>query len=234
MFEVDVEVRGELGLEGRYALLGRIGRVFGARGLVLAGFDVRQDLHLLVDGERADVMRALRAVKSGTVQRARRRGNPLWMGATVVMPVAEPEEALVALHRRAAGEGDPLDTPWSSHRDLLGFRRATFFDAGWWDGLDPLALHLRCGGGALSTLEHPPLDMGRSLRVSAAVLGELPAHPRTFGLFAQLARWQGSRQGEIAAALMVTPRRVRQLQASPHPHLGAATRMLAHRTMRVP
>ncbi|MCA9492790.1 MAG: hypothetical protein KC621_22810 [Myxococcales bacterium] len=232
----------EMGMQGvwtaaaRYALLERVRRQADARDLALVGFDVGRRVRLLLVGDGRAVRTLASGVRSGTVQAL---GSTQTLGRPVYRRAVDPKEALVALHAEAVEPGtDPLGTPWSSHRDLLGYRSAPFFDAGWWAGrVDPAWVHERCGGAALPPRRPRPAGRGLDLplRVSAAVLGVLPADRRAFRLFSHLARWDGARQIDIADALMLTPRRIRQLQAEPEPRLRAAAMALADgRLCRVP
>jgi hypothetical protein len=60
------------------------------------------------------------------------------------------------------------------------------------------------------------------LRVSAAVIGVLPSDRRCFRLFVHLARMAGWETVNLASALALTPRRVRQLAAEDEPDLPLA------------
>lgn len=228
---VELDIEGGWDMAARYDVLDRVKRLADRRQLVFAGFDLSTRARLLIGGPYRTVSRFVSALKSGTAQSS---GGTHRLIDERRTPVEDPARTLVALHVDAAEGADPLSTPWSSHRDLLGYREASFFDASWWNGrVDPRGLHLVAGGGPLPSEPTPPhqaLDV--SLRISAATLGLLPADPRSFRLFSHLARWDGARQIDIADALMLTPRRIRQLQALPEPRLARAAAALADRRLR--
>jgi hypothetical protein len=233
---LEIEVVGFLDRAARYAVLHRARQLADARGLRVMGFAVVHHVRLLLEhDDRAEehvVVKALgRALKTSMTQASATAAVDARDAA--VYPVADPVEALIDLHRRAVWNGDPLSTPWSSHRDLMGHRTAPFFDAGVWEGrVDPMVVHRACGGAeAMPTV--PRTDLDHLFRTAAAVLGVLPSDPCTFGLFSQLARWAGRRHDEIAAALLVTPRRVRQLLERPVPELGMAIVSVGDRRLAV-
>lgn len=219
MERVVFEVEGELGVAARYALLSRLYEASLRRGVEVMGFAIDRDVRLLLRGRPSCITDAVRFTKMGTVQSHARRARHLVLGPTRRDPVWDPYRALVQLHRT---DGCPLGSPWTSHRDLLGYRRARFYDPGVW-ALDARWIHIQAGGDALpvrAVVEKRPLD--ELLRVAGAVLGVLPANRSCFGLFAQLASRLGHRSGDIADALMLTPRRIRQLRARPHPMVDTA------------
>lgn len=231
---VELDVAGGWDAAARYDVLDRVKRLADRRRVTFAGFDLSSRVRLLLGGPRPAITGLVSSLKSGTAQTSR-GSHRLREERRQEVPV--PARALAALHADAVAGGEPLSTPWSSHRDLLGYRMASFFDPSWWAGrVDPRGLHLVAGGGPLPSMPRPQrgsLDL--SLRVSAATLGLLPADPGSFRLFAHLARWDGARQIDIAAALMLTPRRIRQLQSTPEPRLlRAATALGDPRLRRVP
>lgn len=236
MHVLEIRNRGEMNRNARYAVLRRIRSLADARSLRFMAFDCVQDLRLILDGGEDDaeaVWSLARSLKSSVTQVAATR--KLTLEAADVRRVVDPAEALISVHRRAVAGGDPLSTPWSSHRDLMGFRRAAFFDASVWKGVvEPVAVHRACGGGPLPRrrpAKPRSNDLDLPFRVSAAVLGVLPADPAAFPLFSQLARWAGQHQQAIADALLLTPRRVRQLLATPDPRLPVAVACLTDRRL---
>ncbi len=236
MERIEFDVLEGWNVAQRYAFLERVARLTRRRGVRFCGFDVSRHVRLLLDGPERSIDIAVRAIKSGTCQVAAIRGRPLLLGTTRREEVLHPVEALAELHRDAVEPGtDPLNTPWSSHRDLLGYRQATFFDADYWhEKLDPTAFHRRCGGGQLPTRvnlkKRPDLDL--TLRVASAVLGRAPGDRRAFGLFCQLARLNGVQQIDVARAVLLSPRRIRQLQQGELPQLRTAALALSDRRLR--
>lgn len=205
----------------RYSLLARVHDGERARNVRLLGFAVGPDVQLLLEGTPDAVRATVTAAKVGT---ARASGGPPKLGPSRFSTPSDGLSALVELHRDA-GPGGPLATPWTSHRDLLGFRTAPFFDRRVWAGrIDPRRVHVEAGGGPLPfgwppDLDADPADLGLVLRVAGAVLGVLPADRACFRLFAHMSRALGVRQLDVAAALSLTPRRIRQLVAEPEPAL---------------
>jgi len=199
------------------------------------GFSVVDRALLLLEGTDAAVSSALAAIKVGT---ARAPNLPGGLGLTRRIQVHDPIGALVAVHGHGIEGSDPLANPWSSHRDLMGFRVASFYDAAVWDGrIDPRLVHIRAGGRAMprdatASLELPRRDLHTCLRVSAAVLGVLPGSRCSMRLFAQLSRRAGQRQIDIASAALLTPRRIRQLEREPEPLLPVALRSLGDQRLR--
>lgn len=228
---VGFDVAGELDTADRYGLLARMRDSGARRGVQLRGFALGSTVQLLLDGPRAEVGRAVAVTKMGTVQAAGYRGRSLTLGPTRRRPVARPASALVALHR---GAGCPLANPWTSHRDLLGLRIAPFFDAAQWR-IDPRWVHVEAGGRALPVREaRERRPLAELLDTAGAVLGVLPADRTCFGLFVHLASRLGWTQKPIASALMVTPRRVRQLKRQPTRGLQAALLSVADERLGPP
>lgn len=224
---------GPVGAWVRYGLLERLRSAADARGVRVFGFAVHDRVRLLLDGPSEAVGAVVTATKVGT---SRVRGGPGALGPTTRAPVGDPVEALIALH--AAPDG-PLSDPWTSHRDLLGFRVAPFFDRRVWAGrVDPRLVHAKAGGGDLPRGFPPDLaldlrDVALVLRVAGSVLGVLPADRACFRLFAHTARAVGVRQLDAAAALALSPRRMRQLQREPEPRLPLALTALGDPRLRV-
>lgn len=229
---VEFEVAGELDTAARYGLLERMRNAGGRRGVRMLGFSLGSTVRLLLQGPSHEVGQAVAVTKMGTVQAVSHRGGRVELGPTARRRVNDPSTALVELHRRK--DRCPLTDPWSSHRDLLGLRHAAFFDPTGWH-IDPRWVHVQAGGNALPVRpvrDRRPLD--ELLRTAGAVLGVLPADRACFGLFVQLAIQLGWQQKPIARALMVTPRRVRQLCRVPVRGKRAALLSLGDERLRAP
>jgi hypothetical protein len=227
----------------RYALLDRIAACARRLGVEVLAFGLGGDaLRLVVEGAPEARGNLVRGVKVGTVRHASAVGERLLFVETLREPArGGVHGAIVRAHRLPMlhGASGPLDTVWSSHRDLLGFRRAPFFDpAAARRHVVPARVHESLGGGALPDGWPPatgqfPLPL--LLRVSAAVVGTVPADPRCYATFVQLARTHGHPVADIARALAVTPRRVRQLGQVAAAMVPAAARSLTdERLRRVP
>ncbi len=142
-------------------------------------------------------------------------------------PVHGLAEAVAWAHAAPLSDGEcPLSTPWSSHRDMLGFRRAPFYDPA--RDVDASALHARMGGQSPEWSPIPLVEptLGYLYRLAAAVLGLLPADRRCTALFVQLGRRYRHEVAALAAATQLTPRRIRQLSAPYQPMLAIAERCL--------
>ncbi|MEZ4323329.1 MAG: hypothetical protein R3F61_38045 [Myxococcota bacterium] len=220
-----------------YAFLERVKRACDARSVRFLGFALESDARLLLEGTREAVHDVVRAVKTGSARCAGSRG---YLGPTRSTAVGDPLAVLVRLHRAGRRQG-PLANVWTSHRDLMGFRQASFFDRSVWAGrIDPRLVHVLAGGGPLPVGFPPPLDRRQALthdldlclRVSAAVLGVLPADRRATRLFCHLGRHVGLAQADLADAVLLTPRRIRQLQREDEPLLAVAARSLGDRRLR--
>lgn len=224
----------------RYALLDRIAACAHRREVALLAFGLGGDaLRLVVEGEPESRNNLVRGVKVGTVRQVSAVGERLLFVETLREPArGGVHGAVVRAHRLPMlhGASGPLDSVWSSHRDLLGFRRAPFFDpAVVRRQVVPARVHEALGGGALP--EGWPPQTGQFplpllLRVAAAVVGTVPADPRCYATFVQLARTHGHATADIARALAVTPRRVRQLGQVPAAMVPAAARSLADDRLR--
>lgn len=226
----------------RYDLLSRISRLCRRHGIAFLAYALReQSLGLVLDGKGSGIDRVLLGVRRGMAHRASRRGSALTV--RVAEQPVDPEPSvdvaarIAACHRSARG-ADPLAEPWTSHRDLLGLRDAPHFDpAPARARVDPLVVHRLAGGGPLPQGWPPsdpgPVPLATLLRVSAAVIGVVPADRRSFPIFVHLARSAGHPVQAIAASLMLTPRRVRQILEDRHPSLHAARAYLADPRLQV-
>lgn len=204
--------------EARYALLERLHSAALRHGAHVVAFGLNsRELRLVLHGDEVAVGQVTRGLRVGTTAAMRARGVTLRFGHTERVRCADVESAVVWCHRAPEVDGvkGALGSPWTSHRDLLGFRSASFFDADVARRyVDANRVHQRCGGRALPNKAESPRE-GASvpllLRLAAAVQGVLPADRRCFSLFTQLARACGYGTSEIADALMLSKRRVRQL-----------------------
>lgn len=226
----------------KYALIDRVARCARRAQVELLAFGMGGSvLRLVIEGERSSRANLLRGVKVGTSRQVAAAGERVLFVETIRAPASDLTAAVSDAHRLPVEHGavGPLDSPWSSHRDLLAFRDAPFYRASVLRGrVEPAAVHLACGGGALPD-GWPPAEGAYSLalllRVAAAVLGTVAADPACFGTFVQLARARDHRVKDIAAALAVTPRRVRQLARRDDARIELAARTLADpRLRRVP
>ena len=216
----------------RHALLQRIHRSIAARKLTWLAFGIgRREIRMVVDGDPELAARMFRCVKAGTSRAAHGAHLDLLWGDCDLDPVDDHElEERIAWCHRLEADGVPLSTPWTSHRDLLGFRQARFFDSAPLRArVDAHRVHRAAGGGRIPArrVPHPPQgsEPAELLRIAAAVHGLLPADRRTFRLFVHLGRAVGMANTELADALMLTARRIRQLASEQEPLLDTA---LAH------
>lgn len=246
---VSIKVQNSEGLKSamtRYDLLVRTGKCLKRGGLRLLAFGVSaRQVRFVVDGDLSKMANFVRGVKVGTLRAARARGIHIVWGRVCRFKV-ESEELLEAVewaHSVATPNGDgPLTTPWSSHRDLLGYREAPFYDASLLlQIISPKDLHRKLGGGDLpanldiNLVKRKRESLHVLLRVAGAVIGVLPADRKCFRLFAHLAKAQGWRNMDIAHALSLTVRRVRQLLSQPEPNISLAFVTLGdQRLCRVP
>lgn len=215
----------------RYGVLERLSATSERAGVELLAFGLGDGkLRMLVQGEAGGIANTLRGLKVGTSRAARELGETLRWSGNDRWPVTELDlQAAVAWVHAApveAGAVGPLASPWSSHRDLMGYRHAPFYDAGVLEGrVDPQEVHRLAGGHGLPELDEDlPAHASLSilLRVAAAVRGVLPADRRCFRLFAHLAARMGWKTVDIAHALALTNRRVRQLKAAEEPLVPTA------------
>lgn len=222
------------GVRFRYDLLHRASTCFGKRGATLLAWGFGPDgLRLVVEGDPKVLRRACRGLRVGTTHalirsnlvasaRLRRDTTEDLFGAVLWAHSGPVED----------GAGGPLASPWSSHRDLLQFRRAPFYDAAVLVGrVSSRHLHEAAGGDLLPNGWPPPAhaceDLSLLLRIAAAVLGVLPADRRCFRLFVHLAKYRGWTNAWLADALALTTRRIRQLATTPEPDLDLALMTLA-------
>lgn len=223
---------GLLGAVFRYEVMERLARSAEIREVELLAFGFgEKELRLVLQGDAETITNVLRGLKVGTVRAAARWGLELRSGPNVRSPVVENRltDAVAWAHTAPmeAGASGPLASPWSSHRDLLGFRKASFYDPARLSGrVDARQVELRCGGEVPSNGWPPTLpgreDLGYLLRLAGAMLGVLPADRRCFRLFVHLAKSRGWQTMEVANALDITTRRVRQLAADAEPQLAVA------------
>lgn len=210
----------------RHALLQRIQRASRQREATLLAFGLgNNEVRLIFEGSLDACEQVLRAVKIGTVRTVRRR-QPSFDSlphALSRLGANELAEAVAWCHTPVPVD-DPLAWPWSSHRDLLGLRDAAFFDARTLRRrVSARRVHSLAGGGSLPRRTRlKRVGLNTLLRAAAAVLGRLPADPKSFAIFVQLAKELGYATGELARALNLTTRRVRQLAAQPHPMTSVA------------
>jgi len=211
----------------KYELLARVARAAVRQEAQLVAFGLNSDeLRLVIEGDDADIVNLMRGVKVGTARATSQFNIEVSWGCTdryVIQP-GQLTEAVVWCHD--VGRLDPLASPWTSHRDLMGFRSARFFNA---DGLrarvTATQVHELAGGRPLPK-GWPPANRQESLnmllRVSAAVLGVLPADRKCFRLFVHLARSRGWGTRRCAEALALTDRRIRQLASAAEPMITTA------------
>lgn len=237
--------RPKVGALFRYNLIDRLRRCGAAHDATLLafGFEGPRALRCVLLGEAAANGRALKGLKVGTALSLRHQGIRGEVGAVGRVRVDSAIDAVVWAHRGPLegrrGPRRPLATPWSSHRDLLGYREAVFFDAKpLRRSVDPGDVHRRCGGRPALP---PPMPasggwaLGTLLRICASVIGVVPSDRRCFGLFVHLARQAGFPTRDVAEAICLTPRRVRQIAAEPVYHFDLVRRALADpQLQRVP
>jgi hypothetical protein len=213
------------GARFRYQLLEWARDYAARRGVCVLAFGFgNRDLRMVLSGDPTEITSFCRTLKAS----ASRHDDALTWWETRKTPVTDLAADVAWCHAGPvdAGASSAWASPWSSHRDLCGFRRASFFDA------TPLRRavsreeverHLGAPDRAPRRARPPeqaPL-MGL-LRVSAAVIGVLPSDRRCFRLFVHLARMAGWETVNLASALALTPRRVRQLAAEDEPDLPLA------------
>ena len=238
-FELEGAVLG--GALLRYEVLGRLSESAERSGARVFAFGLAdRRVRLVADGAIGAVTNLVRGLKVGTGRSLAHRGTSSIWTDNVRTPVTDLGAAAAWCHRLPGEESglDPLASPWSSHRDLMGYRAARFFDATpLRAAVDPLVVHELAGGSGRppgwppATARLEGLDL--LLRIAGAVRGVLPSDRSCFRLFVHLARARRWATADTAAALRVTTRRVRQLGAEPEPALGAALACLGHPALRV-
>ncbi len=218
----------------RYALLDRVARAATRRAGQLVAFGLGpEDVRLVIDATPAGAERIVHAVVSGTSRTdAAQRARLHWYERDITMVDRGGTLDAIAWAHAAAGD-TPLASPWTSHRDWVGLRRAPFFDRHAVPGISPSAVHAASGGGTLPlaatpwTPQAPSVAPMRLLRVAGAVRGRLPSDRRCFRLYAHLARSVGRDVHHTARSLCLTRRRINQLLAEPERDLRIAHAHLA-------
>lgn len=224
----------------RYDLLQRLAESARRRDVSVLAFGLgRDEVRVVLEGPARERDLVVLGMKSGTARSIAATGAVLLWDDTERIEVSPADLApTVAWAHTVPGVDDPLATPWTSHRDLLGFRRARFYDAeGLRERVDPLEVHRLAGGGPLPRIRRHALGarLDALLRVAAAVLGVSPADRACNRLFVQLARAHGFPSDAIEDALLVGARRVRQLAQHRDPLLPVAQVHLAdQRLMQLP
>lgn len=225
----------------RYAFLRRLAAAAARRHVTVLAFGIGEaSVRLVLQGDATDVGHVVRGTKSGTSRALRGADTLLLWGETIQRSTTQAQLAQhVAWCHRVDDVTPPLANPWTSHRDLLGYRQAEFFDATALRAqVDAAQVHDLAGGGPLplaGRMDHLAAGLDDLLRAAAAVLGVLPANRRCFRLFVHLARAQGWANHELARALMLTGRRIRQLAQDDEPLLPVAeAHMCDTRLLRVP
>ena len=224
-------IHGLTGAVFRYDVLERLHRCATRRDVSVLAFGFADnELRLVLEGSTEDIGNVLRGVKVGTTRSARKWRLRFHAAPSARDAIASDQilDAVVWAHRGPveAGASCPLANPWSSHRDLMGFRSAPFFDVSRLRELvDPRTVHWLAGGEHLP-VGWPPAggheDLSFLLRIAGSVLGVLPADRRCFRLFVHLARARGWNNAALAPALALTPRRIRQLAVGTDEQLGLA------------
>ena len=130
-----------------------------------------------------------------------------------------------------------LRSPWSSHRDLLGFRRAHFYDAKRTRRLvDPAQVHRHVSAQAAPVLEpaepDPGLHPDEALHISAAVHGVLPGHWSSRRTAAHMLWQAGYGTAIISDWLGISRRRSQQLLQLPAADVQRAWASVAHPDLR--
>ncbi len=221
--KIEIRIGGLRGPLNRYALLDRVAACAAKQGVTWLAFGIHgENLRLVVDGAPRGLGLLVRGVKVGTVRAAIGTGEDLAGYPGDRIPVADLEEAVVWAHTPSKAGTDPLAEVYTSHRELLRFRRSRWADAAaLCSRVDARRVHDRLGGQQLPAGWPPAAsiheDLDLLLRLAAAVIGTLPADRRCFRLFAHLAKARGWQTAIVAEALALTDRRVRQLLAEVEP-----------------
>ena len=202
----------------RIDLLSRVRRCMDAHRLTWLGYRLDDErLQVLVSGGSPSIWRMIHGIRRGTAHTSRSWASRQYLDLAGLHRVDDLGCALAQLHRQMDGS-DPLSNRWTSHRDLMGLRQAAYFDArdvrrrvnaeevNLASGGAPV--HLRAG----SEGRQPSLD--RLLYQAGDVYGTSGADRKVFSLFAHMAKQAGYSNSEVADALMLSDRRVRQLLAA--------------------
>lgn len=191
--------RGQPSVGWRLGLLASICRMVHRRGGRLVAFGMGDDLRLVLAAMPIDGF--ARAVRIAIGRRGgRSSGHAVHVARTAHI-------AAVWAHRQV--DGAPLAAPWTSHRDLLGYRRS-----GWvrpWPAARAGRLHADLGGGVLPGTAPSSSTAAIRRRAAAATLGRELGDPSTFALVARMGRAQGLSLSEAAAESTLSRRRVAQL-----------------------
>lgn len=222
----------------RYDLIERLTEAARAREVRVLAFGLGDDeLRVLLEGDEAQCANVVRVTKAATCRTARSAGAVImWaMGERAAVTEADLAEQVAFCHR-VGPSADPLASPWTSHRDLLGYRQASFYDAGVLNSrVDPVEVHALAGGGSLPARGRRTVraTLAEVLRIAAAVVGVPPGHRRSFRLFVHLGRAIGWAPIELAKALVLTSRRIRQLSVGDEPLLSVALAHIADERLAV-
>lgn len=219
----------------RYDLIRRITLCARPRQVQLLAFGLGPtELRVVLSGPQKACEATVRALRSGTARAAADWDEPFLWDDLDRIDTVDAAGAVAWAH--AAAGPEPLRSPWSSHRDLLGVRFADFFDAGPAQTLvDPEDVHRRLSQVAPprpQALQAPPRDLALLLAAASAVRGVLPGDRRAFRLFAHLAKRLGHHADAVANALRLTPRRVRQILRDDEPLVDVALLHLADDRLR--
>jgi len=221
----------------RYDVLHRMQRSAERSHTAVWGFGLANGrLRLVVRGDEANAASLGRRIRVGTRLSLppSLRPRQSW---SLVEPLADADlVAGIAWAHGAVLQHAPtvLASPWSSHRDLLGFRRAPFFDADLVRELvDPLAVHRRLSpwrAPAVDASAPSPIPLTPTLarRVGAAVHGVLPGHWASRRTTAHLMHRAGYDTEAIGRATGTTRRRAQQLLRLPPDGVKPAWASLRH------
>lgn len=211
----------------RYDVIQRLIRACEQHGVVLLAFGLGVDeLRAVVDADTEAIDRLITIFKRSAC-RCARMVVPTFAWGHVYRDEAgsrEVEEAVAWAHTVPWNERGPLANPWTSHRDLMGVRRTDFDLGPLLERVDPARVHRLAGGAKAASPRALPRRPALTwlLRVAADVLGLLPSDRRCFRLFVHLGKDRGWRNPELARALALTERRIRQLSAASEPALSLA------------